>query len=247
MLERVAALRLGHVARVVELLHQRRMHDRDVVPLEIVVDVDLPVAADDPALARSGAHGLEAPRRQPLRQVFESLDERRRRRIQVDEKEAEPALEPEFRERLLFLVEVLDAVELRRVDEAPVQGIAPAVVTAAEGLTTSLPRRDRPGPVAADIRERTEAGIRPSNDEERLARDLGREEPAGSRDLVFVADELPRSREDPLALDSGDLRIGIEARRDRRGGSEAILEGEIELAGVHPADYPSREIPASRK
>src|SRR5438093_1400414 len=71
MLEGIARSGLRHVARVVELLHEGGVDDRDVIPLEVVVHVDLPVALDDPVFSSRRPHRLETSRGQPRGQVSE--------------------------------------------------------------------------------------------------------------------------------------------------------------------------------
>ena len=62
VLDGEVAVRLDAVVVVVELLVQPRVHDREVIALEVVVDVDLPVAGDLPLLAHHVAHRTRSGR-----------------------------------------------------------------------------------------------------------------------------------------------------------------------------------------
>ncbi len=232
VLQGVAAARLRDVARVVELLHEGRVDDRDVVPLEVVVHVDLPVALDRPLLARGGTHRLEPAAGEARRKVFQRFGERRGVVVEVDEEEAHPRFEAKLRQAVLFLAEVLDAVELGSVQEPTVERVAPAVVAAAEGLALPLSGRDGSRAVAADVRERAQARVGASGDQERLAGHLGREETAGNGDLVLAADELPGPREDSLPLDVEEAAVVVTTRRERRGRGEARVQIEARDRGA---------------
>src|SRR5262249_41090155 len=77
--------RLGAVVRVVDFAHQAGMRDGNVVALEIVVDVDLPVAVDDvvPALGEMESFELEAARL--LRDLAEESAERLSAHVEIHE------------------------------------------------------------------------------------------------------------------------------------------------------------------
>src|SRR5205085_11641501 len=90
VLNRVPALRLRSIFRIVDLAKQRRMDDRDVIALEIVVDVDLPVAGELPILARREFEAAVIARRHVGYEVAEKFGERHGVRIEIDENQLAP-------------------------------------------------------------------------------------------------------------------------------------------------------------
>ena len=88
---------LRPVGAVVELLHERGMDDRDVVPLEIVVHVDLPVAVERPLAPEREAHRAEPAFREADVEVVQRRGERRSTGIEVHEDEPDPRRPPRIR------------------------------------------------------------------------------------------------------------------------------------------------------
>ena len=175
VLQRPAAARLGRVARVVDLLHEPGVDDRDVVPLEIVVDVDLPVAVELPVLPGGEPHLRQPARVEPRRQVLQRLEEGGAPGSRLTKTSPATSRPGTRAGGPTLFSEVLDAVELGRVRELPVERVAPAVVPAAEGAAGSLALRDGTGAVPADVRERPQTAVVAADDEQRLAGDLGGE------------------------------------------------------------------------
>src|SRR5205085_772648 len=85
VLDRVVAACLGAVLRIVDLAEQSRMDDRDVIALQVVVDVDLPVAVEEPLLARGEAEAGVAALVEGLAEVAEEVAQRESAAIEIDE------------------------------------------------------------------------------------------------------------------------------------------------------------------
>src|ERR1700678_2176150 len=100
------------------------MDDRQVVALEIVLDVILPVATD---LVRLPPPEAEALKRHIARLGFEwgyGVGERFGLRVHVDEDEAAPAFAGDRKEREVARVEAFRRSEIARIGEAAVERIA---------------------------------------------------------------------------------------------------------------------------
>ena len=134
--------RLDDVVVVVELLVQPRVHHGDVIALEVVVDVDLPVAGDLPLLAHHVAHRLAAKGREARGQIFEDFGERRRLAVHVHEDERPPRRHLHRHEAHRLRVEALHSLHLGRAAQCAVEGVGPAVVAALQRVASPAPRRD---------------------------------------------------------------------------------------------------------
>jgi hypothetical protein len=65
--------------------------------------------------------------------------------------------------------------------------------------------------MAADVVEGAKDAIPPSNDQDRLARDVGDDEVTRLFDLLFASDLLPGPSEDPVEVEP--MMVGIEIPR----------------------------------
>ena len=157
----------------------------------------------------------------------EALSQRRCAGVEVHEDEIEPGLDPELREHAGGGIEVLHVLELRRLEEASVERIRPAVIAALQDRPLPLPFRHRPSAMAADVGHRAQHAVRPADHEQRLVRDRRGEELPRLPHLVTPSRELPRLREDRPLLARKHRRIDVVARRNRR----RMLEPRIELPG----------------
>ena len=155
MLFRVVAKRLDAVLVVVELLEQARMSDREVIALEVVVDIHLPVALDDVVAALDPAHGgqvvagfvdLVGDHTDPVGQrrclVIEVGEDERAQRVDLDRHQAK-----------VCLVEILSAIHLTRHLQPAVQPVHPAVIPALQRLPVASRGHDLRCAVAAHVVE----------------------------------------------------------------------------------------------
>jgi hypothetical protein len=238
--------RLDAVCAVVEEPEETGMHDRDVVPLEIVVDVHLPVARDLVVHALAELHRRDGQVPGLLRDRAEKAREIRSRSVEVHEEKRTERLGPKGRKTVTGPVEVPHALPLGRAAEGSVETVGPAVVAALEDLPVAGAAGDRPRAVTADVRQRADRPVLGAREHERLPRDLAGEEVAGRSERVGVPDGLPRPAENAPALLAEDLGIEIPGRRDRRGPGEVGLEIVIlwhhapELRGFFPPDRAAR-------
>ena len=215
------------------------MHHRQVVALEIVVDVHLPVAGDVPLLPRHVAHLLAAEGRDAGRHVLEHVEQRRRLAVEVGEDERAPRGDLHRYEMHLRGVEPLDTLHLRRADQGAVETVGPAVVAALQGVALPASLGDGAGAVQAHVVECAQRVVIAEHDDGIVA-DGGGEVLAVLRHLLAATDELPGVREDPLALQLQIHRIVVEPRRDGGGARDVRIEREDE---GHAPSYARRVDP----
>src|SRR3954453_7703129 len=233
VLDREPRLRLRPVLRVIELTEERRMHDRDVIALEVVVDVDLPVAGQLPLFARGEAIATEVVAHDRAEEFGERGDLMRDR----DEEQIAPFLDAELRQARL--PEILHAFELGRAEERAIEVVGPAVIAALQDGGFPLPFRDRTGAVAADVRHRAEHAVVAAHDQHRLGADGGGEELSRLARLLRAAGELPDRAEYIAVLLLEHAWIEVVARRNRRCVFEPLVEFPRPfaiLAGVIPSE-----------
>ena len=188
--------------------------DLRVVPVEEVVDRELPVARDHELL--DAGHDLEVaaqhhevdrePRRRP-----EVVVERRRGRVHRCEDEALVRVElRDLAEPVLGAVELV-VVQLRHpgdADEAAVEAIGPPVVGAHEDLGVALlGAADRVATMSAGVEEALDAAVLLAHDEHVVAPDRRSKKSPAFGIWRLVAQELPRPAEDQLHLLLEDVRV----------------------------------------
>jgi hypothetical protein len=208
--------------------------DRDVIALQVVIDVDLPVAGDGVILAPAPGHPLRGQRARLVGDGAQESLQRPGGGVQVDEDERPPGGDPHRHQAEGRAVEVLDAVELGRGQQAAVKGVGPAVVVALERLAVTAALGHAAGPVPADVVKGPQL-LPVANYHERLAGHAAGEVVAGPPHLVESADRLPGAGEDALALHGEGGRLGVPARGEGAGAGEVRLEGrQRRQLGVHP-------------
>ena len=194
--------------------HRRHVRDLRVVPVEEVVDRELPVAVDDELL--DAGDDLDVPPQrdqvdaQPAGRA-EVVLEPRGRRVERREDEAVVALElRDLAKAKLAHVEIalVELVDPGDADEVPADVVRPPVVRAHEGLGVAfVGSAHRVAAVHARVQEAPDAAVL-LPDREDVVEPHGRlDEVARLGDLRLVAEELPRSAEDELHLGIEDVGI----------------------------------------
>src|SRR5690348_2255654 len=121
------------------------MGDGDVVALEVVVDVDLPVAIDDVVAAFGELQAGKSKAAGLLRNFAEESGEWFGVRIKINEDELLPGFAAQRNHAHGRTIEELDAVNIRCADEAAVESVGPAVIGAAENISRAAALRDGAG------------------------------------------------------------------------------------------------------
>ena len=211
------------------------MRDRQVVALEVVVDVDLPVALDDvvaPLDERACGRRRSRPRHLG-RDGAHHLGQRRRVVGQVDEDERAPALDAHGDEAEVLLGEALGVLHLGRGAQAAVEPVRPAVVAALERLAVALRERDLARAMPADVVEGAQLAVEAVRDDDRLVEDRDRDEVADALELIGPCHELPGAAEDPLLLALEDVGVEVVARRQRGCAAERRRRWSRSCAAVY--------------
>ena len=220
------------------------MHARHVIALQVVVDVDLPVAADvvahvqPVAVAGQRMGGAEARVDAGHQRI-----ERAGALVECGKDQALPLRDAGLRERDRADVEVLRAAHLGGAAKPAVERVAPAVVLADQfecatcraGCARLQRARgfagQRTGAMAAYVVQRAQHAVVAAGQQQRHGADLGSQRAAGLRDLRGMADQMPAAREHALAVERGEVRLDIAGRGQRtRGG----LRLRVQQRGIEP-------------
>ena len=191
------------------------MHVRDVVALEVVVDVDLPVAVDVVADAAVVAVAFEvAIGAQALVDALdEGIEVGRVGFVDGGEHQALPHAHGELRQLDLADVEVRGGAHFRRRAQRAVQRVGPAVVAAAQRLRRqAVALRQRTGAMAADVVEDADLAVGAAHGDHRQAGEIADDVVAGVLQLAHVREELPAAIEDQRAVERDRRGVGVVAR-----------------------------------
>ena len=189
---------------IVDRLHPRLVHDREVIEVGRVLELDLPVALEPELVLTvrldrvAGAlfHEQVDPRLRAAEEILERFD-----RI-VEAREDQPLVhaDAQLHERqVAFLAHAFVAVAVRQRAQRAVERVRPAVIRAREALRVALVRfaHGRAAMAAAVLQHVDLAGL-VAHDDHRLAADRRRDEVARVRQLAFVRDPDPGAVEDAV-------------------------------------------------
>src|SRR5579863_7504206 len=210
------------------------MRDRDVIPLEIVIDVDLPVALDHVISPLSELQTVETKAPRLFGNVAEKHGERFRARVEINEDEVFPGFDAERHHAHCAAIEKLHAFDVRCPDQSTVERIGPPMVAAAQDVLAAAARRDRPRAMAAYVAKCSQPAFFVTRDDDRFACNIRREKTLGitnraldAVDLAAVvikrADKLPRAPKNALLFKIEDRRIDVKARSQRLGALDALV------------------------
>src|SRR5262249_17510906 len=129
---RIIFVSLGSILRIVDLSHQSRMRDRNVISLEIVVDVNLPVALNDIVAPFGELQPVETKSERFLRNISKKRRERLGARVEIHEDKIFPGIDPQRHHAHRAAIEKLHTLDIWRPDQPAVQGISPPVIPAAQ-------------------------------------------------------------------------------------------------------------------
>jgi len=168
------------------------MRDGDVVALEIVVNVNLPVAIDDVVAALSKLQALEL---EPLCLLGNLAKIRRERlgfQIEIHEDEVFPSFAAKWNHAHGAAVEELDALDVRCADEAAVQSVGPAMILAAQNIFAAAAESDRSGTMAANVAEGAQFALPVTDDDDGFTSGIGGEKTFGSPMVRFAPFTSPQ-------------------------------------------------------
>src|SRR5260370_1317768 len=198
-----------------------------IAAVEIVVDVDLPVAIEGIDAAIEVLQLLrELQRGDEFRNGAEEFAKRGGLGIEIDENEIFPGVDADGDEAILRAIEIADSIELDQAFEGAVDGVGPAVIGAAKLLGGAVGFGDDGGGVmAADIVEGAKLRVVAANDDDGFAGEVGGEEITISGDLIEAAGDLPAFCKNGRELQFVNAWITIPGRGNRGGFLQRIGGG----------------------
>ena len=228
-LRRAAWVELGAVGAEVERLRQRRVDERDVQPLEIIVDVEHPVGGD---VVVAHALGIEDERVE--RQRAEPAAYRRQERLGVDgrlqrgQDQRAEARRRQQRQMIARRRKIDGALELGRVRQLAVEREATAVIAAAQRRRLAGLLAQDGAAMRADVRQaaqRLAVAHQQQRFVERARQEREGHDAAGAH-VRRVGRQLPARHED--ALDEARVQLGraIGLARQRLGACDVGVDGE---------------------
>ena len=216
------------------------MHVRDVVALEKVVDIDLPVAGDVIADAVMAAVVFQSAIRAEARidAGNEGIEVGCLGGIDGGEYQSLPDLHRKLRQADFGWIEVHGIVHFRGRFQHAVQAVVPAVVAAAQRLRGQpVALRDRPGAMPAHVVEHADDIVGTTHRDDRQACEVADDVIAGIAQLAHMRDQLPAAIEHHASVDGLHGCVDVVTCRQRSGGRVG-LRGEIRVC-VHAGSMAS--------
>ena len=177
------------------------MYQRDVVPLEVVVDVHLPVAFDVPRVAPHELHRAKIDGSDALGDARIDAIEVRHVVSERDEDQTLPLTHLEARQPDVADPEIHCFLHFGRRDQLAFLVVQPAVVLAAQvAEALAAAEHERPRAMATDIRKRTENAVCRAQQHDRSTRDIHQQVIARLGQFGTVGNHLPGGSEDPLTF-----------------------------------------------
>jgi len=206
------------VLRVLDDAAQTFVGVGDVIAtVEIVVDVDFPVAIESVDAAIEVLELLrELQRGDELRNGAEEFAKWGGLGIEIDEDEIFPRLDTDGDEAISRAIKIADTIELDHAFEGAVDAVGPAVIGAAKLFGAAVGFGDDDGGVmAANVVEGAELRGVAADDDDGLAGDVGGEEITIFAELIKAAGDLPAFSKYSRELQFINAGIAIPGRGDR--------------------------------
>ena len=223
----------GLELREIDHRMEARVDAGDVVALDEVVGVVLPVAVHlELGLAHLG-EGLDRIVFHRLRQAAEGVDQRRRARIEVREHQSAPGLDPDRHQAVVFLPEPVRLAEIRRALQVAGGIEHPAVIAAAQHAAMAVPVvQQLRGAMRAHVVEAAQAAVAIADYKEPIARYFGCGVVAGVGQVARRTDQLPFAREDLAAFRLVDVALPIPARRQSMDAAAPTRSGFLSWRSI---------------
>ena len=210
---------------------EARMDPGDVVALDEVVDVDLPVRVEHQALGAIRLEGLDGFVGKDADRVAE-VREQRFDGVDGDEQQPAPLVDTDRLQRPIGHVEVGVLAEPRRALQGAVEAVDPVVVGALDRLAMPAAFLQQPcAAMDAHVSKGMEHAVVGADDEHLRTGNFSSDVVAGCGDVRRRAEQLPRPPEDAFALRLMNRRVAVEPRvqvanhnRDRTGVSSHRIE-----------------------
>src|SRR5258708_7468380 len=240
----MVAIGLCAILRVVNIADQARMSDGNVIALEIVIDVNFPIAVDDVVAALGELQALELKTTRLLRNFTEISRERHRVWIEINKDKLPPGFQPKRKHAHGAAVQEFDAFHIGSADQAAIERVGPTVVGATENIFAAAAKRDGARAMTANIAEGAKSSLLVANDHDRFPDDFCGKKGLGIGDgaleavyfpavLAERADELPGASEDAGFFDIEDRGVGVELRRERLRAFDLFVDVEMQGLCIH--------------
>src|SRR6516164_2450139 len=129
------------------------MYDRDMVALEVIVDVHLPVAIDVIIVAFGEGQAFEWKSARKLRNIAKIIGKRKSAAIEIHKNELLPGFATHRNHTHGAAIEQFDAIDFGSADEAPIERVGPSVVSAIQHASATRTLGDRTGAMPTDVAE----------------------------------------------------------------------------------------------
>ena len=207
------------IALGVDLLVEPRVHEGDVVALEVVVGVRLPVARQVVHSRERGCERLDGEVGARVGERPERVEQRRRVEIDVHEHEPSPLVDADRFERDRVAVDAV--AEVARGAQLPIEVVGPAVIAAHEARDVPGPgRHERPRTMPAHVVVADEIAVVVHHHDDVPPRDVGGKEVTRCRQRSSESEEQPRVSEDVAPFDVVPCRVGVPGGGNCRGAFE---------------------------
>src|SRR5947208_5885131 len=178
------------------------MRDGDVVALQVIVDVHLPIAIDHVIAPLLQLQAGELKPTRLVRNLAKKDGEWLRLQIKIHKNKLFPGFQAQRHHAHRAAIEKLNTVHIRRADQAAVQRISPAMISAAQNVLAAASLRNGARAMTAYIAQGPQRAFLVANNNNRLACNLRGEETFRIGDgalaaILFSADMAQRSRKLP--------------------------------------------------
>jgi len=187
------------------------MHHRNVISLQVVIDVHLPVARH---LILATIQARVADRRIEVHhtdEVVQKVRKWRRLQIKVRKDEWSPRVHLNGHEAHLVSAEVPRVIHPRCVAQCPVEAVRPPVILALHRLALPAAGGHRACAMETHVVEATEC-LSVTHDDDGVAGEICREELSVGLHRRGVTDQLPGASKHALLFEREHHRIGVQAR-----------------------------------
>lgn len=210
---------------VVELQNARQpwMNKRNVIPLEVIVHVDLPVArrlVNNPAVKLLFVDGAAfGPLPCPGKDLFNGV---RWVFCEVDENQGLPRGQVDLCQFAVFPVKIGDIVKVGRTGKATIQCIGPAVIAALQHPPGTVGGGKGATPVAADVKKSPQFLVISADDDQGFAGDIGQKPIARVWGFGLVSDILPGPAKNKFPVQGVKFGVGV----PRSGQGLGLFHGQ---------------------
>src|SRR5256885_3995545 len=143
------------------------MGNRDMIALEIVIDIDLPVAIDDIVATLGKLQTIELETARLPGNLAEVNGERLGLQVEIHQDKLLPGLAAERHHAHGAAVKELNAFDIGCADQTAIKRVRPAGILATEDILAAAAQGDGSGAVAANVAKSTQLSLLVTDDDDR--------------------------------------------------------------------------------